>query len=238
MIRDQLRAIIERYTPTMLDVVAPASADEIARLEAVAGPLPERYRDFLAWMGNRCPFLIGAELSYSPAALMEIYEDPDDAIPDGFILIGIDTSGSSFDVHIRRADGAIVRLSEYYDGVTTKDSLTENVSLASFLATTYVQKTLVPSHPFHFACAFEGEDERVQELWRRVDEACRHFEVPYAIVYPDFRFYGGNDFVLGVHQRPHSSVVNLNFGAVDRSRYEGWYDLVFARWKLLRMPVL
>lgn len=238
MTREQLQAIIERYTPTMLDVISAASADEIARLQSAAGPLPEAYLGFLSWMGNRCPFLIGAQLAYTPAELLEVYEDPEDSVPDGFILIGIDTSGNGLDVHIRREDGIVLRLSESYDGVTDVYSILKSRSFPSFLATTYVEKTLVPSHPFKFACAFEADAERTAELWRRVDEACSHFEIPYSIVQPDFRFYGGVDFVLGLQQRPQSNVVNLNFGSIDRARYEVWYDLVFARWRLMKMPVL
>ncbi|HLQ43862.1 MAG TPA: SMI1/KNR4 family protein [Planctomycetaceae bacterium] len=238
MSHDQLRTIIKRYTPTMLDVVAPASAEEIGRLEALAGPLTDGYRDFLAWMGNSCPFLDGEELAYSPKDMLELaYEDAEIEIPYGYLLIGIDKTGGCYDVHIQRQDGSVVRLTEFFDGVTNKDMLIENASLTSYLLTTYVRKTLAPSHPFHFAAGFNGDDEQIQELWRRVDEACSHFAIPFRIDYPDFRFYGGNDFVVGVHQRPASSVVNLHFGAIERSRYEPWYDLVFARWRSLRMPV-
>jgi hypothetical protein len=234
--RGALKSIIERYTPTLLDVSEPAPAEDIARLAAAAGPLPDSYRTFLEWMGNRCPFLDGEDIAYQPWELLEIYDDPDDAVPDGFILVGIDTSGSSFDVHIRRTDGVVLRLSEYYDGVTNQHSLIKNVSFESFLLSAYVQRTLVPSHPFHFAAGFQAEPARLQELWARVEEACGNFEISHRITHPDMRFYGGNDFVLGVYQRPQSAVVNLYFGAIERARYEPWYDLVFARWRLQRMP--
>jgi hypothetical protein len=234
---DQLKAIIERYTPTMRDVISPASLDEIARLEAVTGPLPESYRDFLAWMGNQCLFLDGEELAYSPVELLEIYEDPSDHIPDGFILFGIDKSGNSFDAHIRRLDGAVVRLSEYYNGVTNKDMMLESGSLTSYLLAAYVRKTLVPSHPFHFSAAVTGDGEQIRETWRILDEASSHFEIPYPIAFSDFRFYGGNDFVVGLHQPPQSAVVKIHFGALERTRYEPWYDLVFQRLRSLRMPV-
>lgn len=238
MTHDQLGTIIERYTPTMLDVIAPASPDEIARLETLAGTLPESYRDFLGWMGNRCPFLLGEELAYSPNDLLElVYEDPELAVPPGFVWIAVDKSGGGFDVYMRKADAAVARAG-YYEGVGANDMLFENVSFSSYLLTAYVRKTLAPSHPYHFAAALQGDDDaQVQEIWRRVDEACRHFDIPYPIVQPDFRFYGGLDFVLGVHQRPGSTVVNLHFGAVERARFEPWYDLVFARWRFLRMPV-
>jgi hypothetical protein len=39
-----------------------------------------------------------------------------------------------------------------------------------------------------------------------------------------------------VHQRPQSRAVYFHFGAIERSRFEPWYDLVFARWRLLRLP--
>ena len=233
----QLKTIIERYTPTILDVLVPASPDEIAHFEMVAGALPESYRDFLSWMGNSCPFLDGEALAYSLTDLLEIYEDPEDAVPDGFILIGIDTSGSSFDVHIRSKDGAIVRLSEYYEAVTYEYILLENTSLASFLLTTYVRTTLVPSHSFHLAAAFSGDDVKVQEFLHRVDKACGYFDISYPIDLPDFRFYGGDDFVVGLHQRPKSSIVYLYVGTIERTQYEVWYDLVFDRWKLMRMPI-
>jgi hypothetical protein len=237
MPHDVLRRIVERYTPTMLDVVRSAPPEDIARLAAVAGPLPSSYVAFLEWMGLKCPFLDGEELAYAPIDLLELaYEDPEIQLPTEFILIGIDTSGTRFSVSLRRTDGAVIRLSEYWDGVSNTDMVSENGSLESFLMTAYVRKTLVPSHPFHFAAAFKGDAEQVQELWRRVDEACSHFEVPYPARYPDFRFYGGNDFVIGVHQRPGSEVVHLHVGAVERSRYEPWYDLFFARWQAVRMP--
>jgi hypothetical protein len=236
MMHDRLKTIIERYTPTMLDRVVPGPPDQIDRLAQLAGPLPESYREFLGWMGNRCPFLDGAELSYSPKDLLRVYEDPEDETPDGFILIGIDDSGNSCDVHIRRHDGAILRLSLYYDGVTNEDSWLENASFSSFLVTTYVQKTLVPSHPFCFAASFNG-DEQIEAMWRRVAEACGHFEIPYSIEFPDFRFYGGIDFVIGVHRRSQSSPLTLHFGAIERSGYEPWYDLIFDRWRWLRAPL-
>jgi len=237
VVDSNLKSIVKRYTPTMLDVVAPAPLDEIERLETVAGPLPSSYREFLAWMGNQCPFLDAAELAYAPRDLLEIYDDPEDAVPEGFILIGIDTSGNSFDIHIRRSDGVVLRLSEYYDGVRNTELLVKNESFPSFLVTNYVQKTLVPSHPYHFAASFQGDQEQTSELWRRVEEACDHFEIPYRVEHPDFHFYGGTDFVLGVHQRPNANVVDLHFGAIERSAHEPWYDLVFARWRFLRMPV-
>jgi hypothetical protein len=121
--------------------------------------------------------------------------------------------------------------------VTIDKLLVENTGIASFLLTSYVRKTLAPSHPLHFSAAFHGDEERTRELWSRVDEACGHFEIPYRVDYPDSRLYGGNEFVIGVHQRPLSSVVNLHFGAVERAQYEVWYDLVYARWRLLNMPV-
>jgi hypothetical protein len=238
MTHEQLQKIVERYTPTMLDVIAGASPDEIAGVEALAGTFPESYRDFLGWMGNRCPFLEGEGLAYSPADLMTlVYEETEIDVPAGFFLVGVDKSGDGFDLYLRKADGAVTR-AEYYEEVSAKDMLMENVSFASYLLTAYVRKTLAPSHPFHFSAAFKGDDDaQLQEVWRRVDEACGHFEIPYPIEFPDFRFYGGNDFVLGVHQRPASAVVTLHFGAVDRARYEPWYDLAFARWRLIRMPV-
>jgi hypothetical protein len=236
MTHDQLAMIIDRYTPTMLDDLVPASADEIARLDALAGPLPEGYRDFLGWIGNRCPFLDGENILYAPVDLIEIYEDPEDEVADGFILIGIDKSGSSFDLHLRRSDGAIARLSEYYQAMTNEDLLLENLSLTSYLLTAYVRKTLVPSHPFNTAAAILGDnDAQAQEARRRVDEACGHFQIPYPVELPDFRFYGGEDFVVGVHQRPESLVVNLHLGSVDRLIFEAWYDLIFERWKMTRM---
>jgi hypothetical protein len=233
---DQLRTIIQRYTPTMLDVVAAASPGDISRLEAAAGALPESYREFLEWMGNQCPFLEGEELAYSPADLLElVYDDPEIEIPDGLIWIGVDKSGAAFSVYIRRADGTVARAG-YYEGVSEKDLRPENTSFISYLLSAYLRTTLVPSHPLHFSAGFRGDDQRIQELWRRVDEACGHLEVPYRIVHPDLRFYGGNDFVIAVHQRPQSAVVNLHFGAIDRVRYEVWHDLVFARWRLLNIP--
>jgi len=233
---EQLRAVILRYTPTMLDVVSPASPPEISRLAAAAGALPESYRDFLGWMGNTCPFLDAEELAYSPQDLCElVYDEPGLTVPDGFIWIGIDQSGAEFNVFIRRTDDAVVRAG-YYRGVKLDKLLIENTSIASFLLTSYVRKTLAPSHPLHFSAAFQGDEQRTGELWSRVHEACSHFEIPYRVDYPDSRLYGGNEFVIGVHQRPTSSVVNLHFGAVERAQYEVWYDLVYARWRLLNMP--
>ncbi len=236
MSHDQLRAIIERYTPTMLEVVAPSSPDEIVRLESAAGELPESYLAFLNWMGDQCPFLDGCDFGYSPKALLEVYEDPDDEVAADFILIGIDNSGNGYDVCIRREDGAVARLSEFYEAETNEDLFVENVSLDSFLLTTYVRKTLVPSHPFHASAALTGDDAQIQDMWHRVDETCGHFDIPYSIVLPDFRFYGSENFVVAVHQRPESMVVNLHVGAVDRARFETWYDLIFDRWQLTRMP--
>ena len=237
MTRDELNTIIERYIPTMLDVSAPAAPQQIERLNDLAGPLPESYREFLGWMGDRCPVFDNLELAYSPSHLLEVYEDPEEDVPDGFLLIGIDNSGSAFDVHIRRRDGAVLRLSAFYDGVTTKDAILENADFPSFLLTSFVRTTLVPSHPLHFSATLNGDHEQAHELWRRVDEACTHFEIHYSIQLADCRFYGGDDFVIGVHQRPGTSIVSLHFGTVDRARYEPWYDLVFARWQLLRIPM-
>jgi hypothetical protein len=236
MIHEQLNAVIERYIPTMLDVSAPAPPELIERLNDRAGPLPESYREFLGWMGERCPFFDNLELAYAPTDLLKVYEDPEEEVPKGFLLVGIDNSGGGLDVHIRRADGAVLRLSAFYDGVTNRDAVVENASFPSFMLAAFVQKTLVPSHPFHFAAALKGDGEQIQELWHRVDEACANFAIPYSIRMPDCRFYGGNDFVIGLHHRPASSIVNVHFGAVDRARYEPWYDLVFARWQLLRIP--
>jgi hypothetical protein len=234
MTHDQLLTIIKRYTPTMLDVVAPAPPDDVSRLAAAAGALPDSYREFLEWMGNWCPFLEGEALAYSPADLLElVYEGPKFDVPPGLIWIGVDKSGAAFDVYLRRADGSVAR-AWYYEGVNEKDLLPENTSVASYLLAAYVRTTLVPSHPLHFHAAFEGSDQQMQELWTRLGEACSHFEVPYPIAHPDFRFYGGNDFVIGVHQRPNTAVVKLHFGAIDRTRYETWYDLVFARWRFHR----
>jgi hypothetical protein len=236
MTHDQLRTIIERYTPTMSEVVVPASADEISRLEAVAGPLPESYRDFLSWMGNRCLFLDGEQLAYSPEELLElVYEDPEIDVPEGLIWIGVDKSGAGASVYLRRADEAVV-LIEYFDGMTARDAVPENSSMASYLLTAYVRRTLVPSHPFHFVAAFEGVDDQIQDMWGRVNEACSHFNISYPINKSDFQFYGGDDFVVALHQRPRSSIMYLYVGALERSRFEVWYDLAFGRWKLLRMP--
>jgi hypothetical protein len=238
MTHEKLKTVVERYQPKMLEAIEPAPAEEIAKLEALAGPLPDTYRDFLVWMGNRCPFLDGEELGYSPERLLDfVYEDPDIEVTPGFILIGVDMSGSSMSLHLRREDGAAVRLSLYYEPGQTEGLLLENVSFESYLLTTYVRHTLAPSHPYQFAAAFHGDASQIEELWRRVDEACSHFEIPYRIVFPDFRFYGGQDFVLGVHQRPKSPVVNLHFGAIERARHEPWYDLAFARWRLQPLPL-
>ena len=239
MTHEQLRTIVERYTPAMLDFVVGASTDEIARLEALTGPLPDTYRGFLEWMGNQCPFLEGEDLAYSPNDLREmVYEERELSVPAGFLWIGIDRSGNGFDVYLRLADGAVAR-AWYHEGVSAEEMRLENVSLTSYLLTAYVRTTLVPSHPFHFGAAFKADDsEHAQEVRRRVQEACSHFDVQHLIRHPDFDFYGAADFVIGVHENPRSSAVHLRFGAVDRARYEPWYDLVFARWRLLRLPLV
>jgi hypothetical protein len=234
--RAPFQSIIERYTPTMLEVVAPASPDEIARLERVAGGLPEAYSQFLAWMGNRCPFLDGDELAYAPRDLFElVYDDPDLGVPDGFLCIGVDRSGGSVDVYLRRSDGLVARAG-YHEHLSEADMLFENISLDSYLVAAYVRRTLAPSHPFHFAAAFQGTPEQTADIWVRVDEACSHFEITHPLQFPDMRLYGGTDFVIGIQQRPRSTVVDLHFGAIDRTVFEPWYDLVFARWHLIRMP--
>jgi len=235
---EQLKAIITRFTPTMLDVVAPAPAQAIGRLEARAGTLPPGYLEFLNWMGNRCPFLDGEDLAYSPDDLLRVYAHPARNVPKGFLLIGVDLSDATIDAHLRIEDGAIALFSEYFDPLTTPDLPLENLGLESFLLTAYVRKTLVQSHPLHFAAAFRGDDEQLQELVRRLDEACAHFEIPHRIERPDFRFYGGGDFVIGLRRRPKSQVVILYFGALGRQRYEAWYDLIFARWGFVSVPLL
>jgi hypothetical protein len=233
---EQLRTVIVRYTPTLLDAVAAADPAEIARLAAAAGELPQDYREFLQWMGAQCPFLDAEQLEYTPRQLLDdVYEDADFTVPAGFIWAAMDTSGNEVSVFIRVADGAVVRAG-YFRRVLIDSLIVENTSFASFLATSYVRKTLVPSHPLNFTAAFTGDAQRTRELWRRVGEACGHFEIPYPLVHPDFRLFGGKDFVVGVHQPPGSAIVNLHFGATDRARYESWYDLVFARWRLLNMP--
>jgi hypothetical protein len=233
---EQLRTVIVGYTPTLLDAVAGADPADIDRLAAAAGELPQDYREFLGWMGAHCPFLDAEQLLYTPQELIEnVYEEPELTIPPGFIWAAMDRSGNEISVFIRVADGAVVRAG-YFDRVLIDSLVVENTSFASFLATSYVRKTLVPSHPFNFAAAFKGDAQRNQELWRRVAQACGHFEIRYSLVHPDFRLFGSQDFVVGVHQRPGSDIVNLHFGATDRARYEGWYDLVFARWRLLNMP--
>jgi hypothetical protein len=234
VIRDQLEPVIARYTPSMLEDIKAADAGEIDRLEAAAGPLPAEYRGFLEWMGNGCPPLDNSELSYSPAKLLRVYEDPEDPVPEGFLLIGIDDSGNAVDLHIRRADGMVLRLSEWYDGVEMTDAWPENVSFASYVATAYVQKVLVPSHPANFAAGFTGDEEQLTELRHRIEEACSHFEISHRLAYPDFRFYGGTDFVLALRRRPGTAAVTIHFGSIDRARYEPWYDLVFARWGFVR----
>lgn len=238
MTHDRLRTIIERYTPTMFDHIAAPSAEEITRMEAMAGALPESYRDFLAWMGNKCPFVEAEGLAYSPAELIElVYEETEIDVPVGFLLVGVDKSGDGFDVYLRKSDGAVMR-AVYHEDVDARDMRAENVDFVSFLLAAYVRKTLVPSHPYHFTAAISVDDAaQLGEVWRRVDEACSHFDIQYPIVQPDFRFYGGPDFVLGVHQRPRSPTLILHFGAIERARFEPWYDLVFARWRLIRMPV-
>jgi len=234
---DQLRTIAERYTPTLFELLVASSSEEIARLEARAGPLPESYREFLGAMGNRCPFLEAEQMAYSPEDLLElVYDDLEIDVPAGLVWIGVDKSGAGISQFIRPSDGAVVRI-EYYDGMTARDAVAENSSLASYLLTAYVRRTLVPSHPFHFAAAFDGDDEQVRELWRRVDEACSHFTISYPIDRPDFRFYGGDDFVVALHRRPGSLVTYIYLGALERSRFEVWYDLIFGRWQLLRMPI-
>jgi hypothetical protein len=237
MTHDQLHRIVERYTPAMLDAIVPATSEEIARMEAMGGQFPESYREFLAWMGNACPFLDGEDLAYSPTEMIElVYEETEIDVPAGFFLIGVDRSGDGNDVYIRKADEMVTR-AEYYEDVGANDMVMENVSLETFLQTAYVRRTLVPSHPYHFSAAFRSDDNaQLEELWRRVEEACSHFDIQYPIEQPDFRFYGGRDFVMGVHHRPLSRVVYLHLGAIERTRFEPWYDLVFARWRLLRMP--
>ena len=236
MTHDHLKALIERYTPRMLDVIVPATDEQIERLESVAGSLPEDYRDFLGWMGNSCPFLEGEALAYSPDDLLEfVYEDPEIDVPPGFIWMGVDKSGSASSIYLRLVDGAITR-ADYYDGVNESDMLEENVSLASFLLTSYVRKTLAPSLPHYFSAALRADGSEASEVWSRIDAACKQLDIPYPLALPDFRFYGGNDFVVGVHQRARSAVVYLQFGAVKRSQYEAWYDLVFDRWGALQMP--
>ncbi len=233
---EQLRTVIAGYTPTLLDAVAAADPADIARLAAAAGELPQDYREFLGWMGAQCPFLDAEQLEYTPQELLEsVYGDAEFAVPAGFIWAAMDTSGNETSVFIRVADGAVVRAG-YFRRVLIDSLVVENASFASFLATSYVRKALVPSHPFSFTAAFRGDAERSRELWRRVEEACGHFEIGCSLIHPDFRLFGSEDFVLGVHQRPGSAIVNLHFGATDGARYESWYDLVFARWRLLNMP--
>jgi hypothetical protein len=236
LMRQELQRIIERYTPTLPDALAAASTEDIARLEANTGLLPESYREFLQWMGGDCPFLSGEGFVYSPRELLVVYQNPGDKVPDGYILIGIDQDDSESDLHIRRQDGAIVRIDRGYVPVGHDPSSLENVSLGSYLLSAYVRTTLTPSHPFSFSAAFEGDKQQTQELWRRLAEACGHFEMPYTLHHPDFRFYGGDEFVVGVHQEPDSPVVFIHFGAVVQARYEAWHDLVFARWRFLHLP--
>src|SRR5438105_8795961 len=107
-------------------------------------------------MVNRCPFLDGAGFAYSPQALLEVYEAPEDSIPDGFILIGIDQGNAGSDLHIRPRDGAIARFAKGFVPSPTQPLVLENASLDSFLLAAYVRKTLAPSHPLHFSAAFKG----------------------------------------------------------------------------------
>lgn len=232
-----LKAIIERFTPTMLDVVEPASQADITQLEALTDPLSESYREFLVWMGNRCPFLDGNQLLYSPEDILEIYEDPEYDIPEGFLLIGIDTSGSSFDLHIRRADRAVVRVSEYYEAVTNEDVLEESLSFESYLLNAYVRKTLVPSHPFHTAVGYSGTDDEIQKLKNKVDEICKGYNITHSIQLTDFRFYGGQEFVLGLYQRPQSQVAYLYIGAIEKVHFDKWSDFISNWERMIKMPL-
>lgn len=229
-----LKDLIVKYTPALLDAVVASPPEQIQSLRVRLGGLPENYVEFLEWMGGACPILAAEELEYSPRELLEYQAE--DTAPVGYLLIAIDNSDASLDVHIRLEDGVIVCFTEDFEPVTAKRLLLENLSLSSFLLTAYTRNNLVPSYPLHFSAAFKGDSSQLEELHRRISEGCAQFSITTQIKLPDFRFYGGEDFALATHQRPGSSIVIVHFGTIERAQYEAWHDLVFARWHFLRMP--
>ena len=127
----------------MQEAIARATAPEIERLEHAAGPWPASYREFLEWMGDQCPFLTREELQYSPKDLLaNAYEDSEVPVAEGFIVIGIDTSGNALDVHLRRSDGSISIVGENYEAKTNEEILPINDDFESYLLTCYIRKTL------------------------------------------------------------------------------------------------
>lgn len=231
MSHERLAALVRRYTPTMLDVIAPADPADINRWRHFCGGrLAPDYEAFLTWMGAACPFLDGEDLAYAPDDLLDLVEAaPDAPVPNGYDLIGIDKSGNALDLHLQQLDGVVVRIGPGCQPGDKGGFIPENRTFESYLLTAYIRRTLVPSHPYHFFAAVMGDEARLATFLQLVGEACSRFTAQLTANLGDVRLFGA-DVVVATHRRPASRVIHLAVGAVDRGDYERWYDLAFERW--------
>lgn len=89
---DRFLEYVCSFDPTFASRIEGASADEIARVEHAAGPLPPDYRRFLELMGRRDDEIAGVDVQTSAADIVAFYEEVsrgDDEVPEGCIAFAI-----------------------------------------------------------------------------------------------------------------------------------------------------
>lgn len=152
-----------------------ASAEDIARLEAVQGrPLPEDYVAFLQRMGHPTAGLKWEHIDFRPETLVRFMTYPMDTKPiitRRYLFIGQDLTESTLqyllDLENRSADGTAVVRAVYWlrHEVEPENTLPEGTSLAELLFNNAYLDTRIESLPHrsgHRGLRFVGRPEETQ----------------------------------------------------------------------------
>lgn len=89
---DRFLEYVCSFDPAFASRIEGASADEIARVERAAGPLPPDYRRFLALMGRRDDELAGMDVMTSADDIAAYYDEVasgEHEVPEGLIVFAI-----------------------------------------------------------------------------------------------------------------------------------------------------
>lgn len=177
---DELIRYIAQYDPAFPGTVRGASADEIARLEPLAGrPLPRSYRAFLATMGHGLgtfdPFPDGMVVSIEE--LISLYESEPPLYPERYLLIGVDYGGYRMDLFLEtlrpETEPRVVRFNRETELVTPDMMSLQAESLPELLFSMAFYSVRMSRLPWQARLVPSEEALPPPEAARRMEEYAR-----------------------------------------------------------------